>query len=419
MLTRIALIAFCAASVTAISGCSRQDDESPMTPMVGSVLLPSDDLGHVADVAGLDDGRIAVLDRLDREIKIFDKDGRVLKTISRPGTGPGELTDPIALEVRNGSIVIWDNDRLHAFVVFDTTGVFRTQIRPLVEGDWGAMIFRGGPMLEEHPYRWPIEDFAMRLLPFSDSSFVHLLQWNERQRYFRHDTLSISHPKMVAIEYSLEGRLMDTVATLAGVPSYKTGMVPSGYYRFDQPVFSSRPLFAAGDGWWGSGHGDSARFVIHSDNRISSISLYEKSRRVNKKDKREWFSWNWDIVRTQDSDLGWLDRLGRGKYYRGLAENFRFQPRTPIVTSAFGLGKCLLVAGFAPHDQVSGVSLTWDVIDVQTKRLLTRVRIPRRSAHVRDVDGFGMYTTRRDENGVFLVERWQWPNAVKACNDRG
>ncbi len=49
------------------------------------------EFGRVAGVAVGDDGRIAVLDAQAQEIRVFDADGRHLRTLGRKGGGPGEM----------------------------------------------------------------------------------------------------------------------------------------------------------------------------------------------------------------------------------------------------------------------------------------------------------------------------------------
>lgn len=80
------------------------------------------DFGEVVDAARLSDGRIAVADRMNSTIHVFDSLGAPLRTIGRSGEGPGEfdvLTD--IAPGRDGTVLAWDA-RLQRATVFDSDG---------------------------------------------------------------------------------------------------------------------------------------------------------------------------------------------------------------------------------------------------------------------------------------------------------
>ncbi len=73
---------------------------------------------EIKSIAPLLDGRIAVLDAHAQEIRIFDKDGEYLRTLGRPGAGPGEFGRADGLLVGpDGLILVRDpaNSRLSFF----------------------------------------------------------------------------------------------------------------------------------------------------------------------------------------------------------------------------------------------------------------------------------------------------------------
>jgi hypothetical protein len=78
--------------------------------------------GSVADVAVMSDGRFAVLDRLEKQIVLFDTAGSVVRRIGRDGNGPGEFRAPWALEAVGGMLVSWQDSPNQTFTVLDTTG---------------------------------------------------------------------------------------------------------------------------------------------------------------------------------------------------------------------------------------------------------------------------------------------------------
>lgn len=61
--------------------------------------------GRIADVEIADDGRVYVLDRQFREVRIFDFSGQFVDAFGQAGAGPNEFRDPTGLE-------LLDNDRV-------------------------------------------------------------------------------------------------------------------------------------------------------------------------------------------------------------------------------------------------------------------------------------------------------------------
>ncbi|HJP55537.1 MAG TPA: 6-bladed beta-propeller [Gemmatimonadales bacterium] len=74
--------------------------------------------GAVIDPAG----RLYVADQSPTEIKVFGRDGRLVRTIGRDGDGPGEFRSPI-LGIHGTSLVVFD-PRLARISLFDTSGRF-------------------------------------------------------------------------------------------------------------------------------------------------------------------------------------------------------------------------------------------------------------------------------------------------------
>lgn len=65
--------------------------------------------GRIADVEIDDDGRVYVLDRQFREVRIFDFSGQFVDAFGQPGAGPNEFRDPTGLELLdNGRVAVAD-----------------------------------------------------------------------------------------------------------------------------------------------------------------------------------------------------------------------------------------------------------------------------------------------------------------------
>lgn len=71
-------------------------------------------------------GRIYVLDSQAKEVRVFDAEGRHVRTIGREGGGPGELGEPAAL-LWGPDDHLWVVDQRNSrFSVFDTAGAYVT-----------------------------------------------------------------------------------------------------------------------------------------------------------------------------------------------------------------------------------------------------------------------------------------------------
>jgi len=97
----------------------------------GSDTYAFSDISHLtAD----DQGRIYALDRKESHVKVFDAEGRYLRTIGRPGQGPGDLNEPIFVYFLRNELLVTQYERLSFFSP---------------EGD----LLRTVPMVKETPTR--------------------------------------------------------------------------------------------------------------------------------------------------------------------------------------------------------------------------------------------------------------------------
>lgn len=85
--------------------------------------------GEIADLAVDDYGRIYVLEGQAQEIRVFDPDGRHIRTFGRPGSGPGEFKQAGAIRWGpDGRLWVVDFGNAR-YAVFDTTGEYVTMAR--------------------------------------------------------------------------------------------------------------------------------------------------------------------------------------------------------------------------------------------------------------------------------------------------
>ena len=78
--------------------------------------------GSVGSVVVTEAGSLWIVDRLAMEIRVFDADGKFVRTVGRSGEGPGEF-ESIGQAHMAPNREIWVEDfRLRRFEIFDTTG---------------------------------------------------------------------------------------------------------------------------------------------------------------------------------------------------------------------------------------------------------------------------------------------------------
>jgi hypothetical protein len=156
---------------------------NPMEPMVeeaiqidkelsiGSVDGPQEYMfGAVRDLAVLPDGTIYVLDSEEDHIKVYDCDGRYLRTIATPGQGPGELDRPMAVCISGNRLYATEGAR--NISVFSLDGEFERRIstkeiwalRTMVDS-LGRFLIASGVMDPENlHYRFAVYDEDMNLI---------------------------------------------------------------------------------------------------------------------------------------------------------------------------------------------------------------------------------------------------------------
>lgn len=393
--------------------------------MIGGLDGP---VGLAVDLASLGDGRFAVLDRLERQVVIFDSLGDVVARYGREGKGPGEYTSPHALAALGGGrLVVWQGDASATFTMLDTADGRVLATSPQVaKGDWSRPFFRG-PLINVNGFQQGPEDVTRRLGRYGDKGFIHLLQENEHE-YLLSDTPYPEAPESYLIRYDLDATLIDTVAVLTGPPTREQARLSDGYVLYQQPLFSGRPVWTVGEGWLALGHGDSTGITIRDfdGDTLLHLRLPERRERLQDHDRLEAARWGIDIRALNGSDYRRrieevpareLQREGP-KY--DVEHFFSFADSIPHLTAAYAADQCLFLAGYHPSDWPDGTALTWVAINVRTSSLEgvfrfeppSAARLPffdRVGAAVREFDRRYAYLTFRDDDGLSTIARYRLP----------
>jgi len=355
---------------------------------------PEYQFGRIANYQALSDGRIVVLDGMERHLRFFSSDGRYERTVGREGQGPGEF----------GSGAVWLNlgpgDTL---VVLDRANRRGNVIAP--DGTW-LESFSTEPRAGYYNFGWRSSSATGRListqspLPQSDGTLS--------------DTLDI------VLARGVRGEILDT---LARVPSWLTFIsaedvaVPQHYRLFwghylcdDDLVLSRRDQYRF--------HWYDAEGTL---NRI--ISLAREPLAMTEKD-RSVFIERWDeylhdigVPAERAAEIRSSVRFGDTypaftRFTCGPAGTLLVQRVRPVRDLDVQEQKEIPLGSFS----VPPGSLEWDVFD-RAGRYLGIVVIPGtelvavpprcRFSQDRATGRWYMYSTWSDEMGVQHVVRWR------------
>jgi hypothetical protein len=132
-ITATILLAACRGDATPDDGNAIPTDTLAAATEFGGINdNPEYEFGAIAGIRALDDGGIAVVDRMNNVVRIFDGEGKHSYSFGRKGAGPGELEDPCCpgldheglLWIRDGS-----NSRYNAYRLFADSAAFVRQLR--------------------------------------------------------------------------------------------------------------------------------------------------------------------------------------------------------------------------------------------------------------------------------------------------
>lgn len=136
---------------------------------IGATAERDQGLTRVPDLAVAANSAVFVLQSEERLIRVFDRDGRFVRTIGREGEGPGEFRQPLAPGWRADTLWVWDA-RLNRVSVFQQDGVFLRSFRLPVPG--GAMLSAAGYLLEPFVYPGRGSGGAAPLLLMNDGGDI-------------------------------------------------------------------------------------------------------------------------------------------------------------------------------------------------------------------------------------------------------
>lgn len=91
---------------------------------IGGGDNPDESFSQVSTFVVDDEGAVFALDFKDQKIKVFDKTGKYLRSIGKPGQGPGELGMASGIQLAADNTLVIEDATNRRLAVFKTTGEF-------------------------------------------------------------------------------------------------------------------------------------------------------------------------------------------------------------------------------------------------------------------------------------------------------
>jgi hypothetical protein len=400
-------------------------DEASSPETVERLTLPAEiGQAHIADVAALNDGRVALLLR-DLHQVVIVRDGRVEGRFGRRGHGPGEFKDPLALEASESGFAVLDVDGVELFA---SDGSLRGRVRLPWLPDWSLTFNRRPLLYHQTPYQSGPEDLSRRISRHGPDFIVMA---SERSASAVPPAPGTTQQLQFAV-LRLTGRTLtaDSVASVRG-PERTPSTIPitdrSGRPLTNivppvgEPLFGRRPLLAGSSDWLAvfdpeqnrvgvSMKGDSRKVLISWPDIDVPISDSERAHAV------EWQ--NRDLVTAAPSDSVarvWARNARRQSFDQKLraSQSTPFSAALAPLAAMFATPRCLWLVGVDPRDFTDGTGHWGVAVDLASGAATGPFRLATRGNQLKDIGFAYAYSVGRTQQGEFFVERTPLP----ACAD--
>lgn len=420
-------------SIGAYSACSDLPDRAPLTMrQLGDTLQIAGPLSAIApelrlkpvsvlrdlvfptDVAELDAGSIAVLDRLDLSVVVLDPTGVEIRRIGREGEGPGEFSAPYALAATAGRLAVLDLNR--RLTIFNSEGSVLATV-PDVGGD-ARTVWQRFPLSQwEEPLQMSREDVSRRLGPLDSGAFGLLLQDRDERfdaAFVEAGTARRFPHNLIRVGPSAE--TFDTVATLEGseLRLVHAGTAQSFSLAGERP-FALRPLWSSGEGWIALGHGADSIVSIHlDDGRNLSLAWPFDSRPLGAGDFNSYIDWEIEAYRRTSGEVD-ADQVAGLDRDEWIAKELGHWTERPQISGLLGAGPCLVLLPFRPDDGPLGESSTVVIVPLTDPARSTAIRLESRlPGFLRHLGTESAFRIAVADDGTRVIERFTLPQGL--CN---
>ena len=185
--------------------------EQPLAVIGANEDEPGHQLTEVVGAFRLNDGRIVVGDRGSGEVRIFDEDGRHLRSVGGQGKGPGEFRLLVAVDRMPGDTVVAGAWPLGLRVWWDSRGEY---IANTQSGQWGPGLVGGRTL----------PDGTFLIDTYEGGSYGNSLElWAARGEE------STFRTEGVLLRVTRDGEPRDTIGPVLGEEWFKSGVFPRNF----------------------------------------------------------------------------------------------------------------------------------------------------------------------------------------------
>jgi hypothetical protein len=379
---------------------------SPNREVRGIVLDPDlqvHGLTMPTDIAPIENGTMAVLDRLDRTVVLLDGQGQELARFGREGDGPGEYEEPYAIEHSAEHFGIWDKNGRLTILRSDGSVVSTTTVGP---GDVRAIWQRVPTTNWDEPLQLSREDATRRLSSLGGGSFGLLLQ--EQDERTDSDFFAAAAPKrfpFVVLRVDSLGQVTDTVGHLRGQALWPAETGDGRFQLAWERPFALRPLWTAGDGWQALAHGSEPEVLVLFDSGDTlRVRWPLDTRPLGDADFHHYIDWEVEAYRRTRGDrlAERASEIPRGVW---IEEELSVSDERPQLMGLLSSGRCLAIAGFDAEGGPHGESGTWIVLPLEDPGRLRVFDLGGEVGFIRAFSGQAFYRIVIEPNGERRVDR--------------
>lgn len=376
VLGRLDLYAFfpVALSASAAFGQVPQRDDLVLELRIGSTDAEEYSLTQVADLEVGPDGKMYVLQPVEKLVRVFDSRGLYLGAIGGPGEGPGEFRWPVKLGWYKDTLWVWDAGQ-NRLSLFRGDGVFTRSIF-VPQSAVAALLSDGSVVIQPRLQGEPLGKGLMPSVPLVRLDLARQVT----------DTIAEIALGNVSFEIVVDGKALFGYQPFADNTLWM--VLPDG-----RAVFTVDRKAASKPG--------AADFRVTkldaSGDTLFSVLYWYKPRRLNQR-----------VLNTAIAEL--IDRmtrtgrsgLARGAIREKAVRDALYQPEylPPVTALVAGLDDMLWLR----QEDVEGEFVTWSVADARGA-IVSIVKAPKRLIVFRAGRGF-VWGVEKAEAGMSHVVRY-------------
>lgn len=392
---------------------SAEDLQIPPTVLEPDLEISGSESGlvWVADVAGLKDGSLLVLDRMARKVFRWSA-GHLTEIAGGHGSGPGEFSDPVALAVTDTLFGVLDRSALR-IAWFRTDGGHVATQRLDEPGDLQVAMARGPTRGVYSPYYGHV-DFADRFHA-GEKGAVLEIEDNELERPAETDHRILNRKvHLVAIPFGAASP--DTIQSWQAPPLVLATESRGGVRATGPPLYYPSLVWHSGGTHLATIAPETGVLELRAlgqEQRELLSLVWPSGGAVTARDRVNAHLWalqRWSPhLTTAEARERYNSEEARQEYAERMASTYEYWDERPSITEVLVTDSLFWVSEFSSGDSPEGIAMTWSLLDPERIELVGRVRFLTAGELLRDVTDCFAYTTNVDDEGLFIVRRYALP----------